>query len=311
VSQARKGNDGIEFQVCVGPETGSVAFEDPALEQAVREELGIGSDEPVPSETMASMVVLNAQGRAITSLSGLEYAVNLTNLQISKNNISDLSPIQNLGRLTELRFNYNRVSELSRISRLNNLKILHFENNNIIDIGILEGMDLYDVEMGGNIISDISPISGCGNIVYLSIHSNRISDLSALSEHEKAQPPARRRESDRGYRRALRMESLSYLELEGNNVSELSPLASCRYLSFLNCRSNYVIDISPLSGLAYLSDLNLRGNDIKDISALSDLPELASLDLGEISAAGLLPPARLQRSQAAYRRPRIGRRRDT
>ena len=289
MSQTQKGNGGIEFQVCIGPETERVSFEDPELEQAVRDTLGISPDKTISSELIAMLVELNAQDRAITSLNGLEYAVNLTNLQISHNSVSDLSPIENLGRLTELKINYNRVSELSCLSRLKNLKILHFENNQIVDISVLKGVDLYDLEMGGNSILDISPISECENVVALSIHSNRISDLSPLAGMKNLSRLLAGGNLIANIEVLSEFTSLTYLDVEGNRISDLSPVAMCQKLSYLNCASNYITDISPLVELSYLSHLRIDSNELMDISKLSTLQELTILELRDTGLSDYLP----------------------
>jgi Leucine-rich repeat (LRR) protein len=72
--------------------------------------------------------------------------------------------------------------------------------------------------------------------------------------------------------------NLVSLELNNNQVSDLSPLASCVNIVQLGLRQNLqIIDISPLDSMPKLKDLQLWGNQIKDISPLMSLNNLKTL----------------------------------
>jgi hypothetical protein len=66
-----------------------------------RVEARLGKTDPTPTD-MLGLTSLTAQGRGITDLTGLEYATNLTNLDLLMNEISDLSPLAGLTNLTFL-----------------------------------------------------------------------------------------------------------------------------------------------------------------------------------------------------------------
>jgi Leucine-rich repeat (LRR) protein len=72
-----------------------VSFPDANLEAAVRDALRI-SEEGITVDDMATLSVLDADGRGISDLSGLEHAVNLRDLDLEDNEISDLGPLANL-----------------------------------------------------------------------------------------------------------------------------------------------------------------------------------------------------------------------
>ena len=64
-------------------------------------------------------------------------------------------------------------------------------------------------------------------------------------------------------------------------VKDLEPLRNCVKLEFLELQSNDITDVSPLSGLYNLEYLNLVQNfDLKDISPLYGLTKLKKLYLG-------------------------------
>lgn len=74
--------------------------------------------------------------------------------------------------------------------------------------------------------------------------------------------------------------NLTYLWLTGNPITDLSPLCDLTNLTGLVLFGNTITDISALSNLTNLIHLNLAGNSISDISALSNLTNLEYLDLG-------------------------------
>ena len=78
--------------------------------------------------------------------------------------------------------------------------------------------------------------------------------------------------------------NLTSLNLIGNSISDISPLAGLTRLIDLDLSETHVIsDIAPLAGLTQLIFLNLNDNRINDISPLAGLTRLTSLSLVENS----------------------------
>jgi hypothetical protein len=75
--------------------------------------------------------------------------------------------------------------------------------------------------------------------------------------------------------------NLRELSLNGNPITDLSPLAGLTSLQSLIMEDNIVSDLSPLAGLANLRILILEANLISDISPLVNLKSLIHLNLGE------------------------------
>ncbi|EGJ6232919.1 LPXTG cell wall anchor domain-containing protein [Listeria monocytogenes] len=73
--------------------------------------------------------------------------------------------------------------------------------------------------------------------------------------------------------------NLGFLDLEDNQISDISPLSNLTNLSNLWIDNNQISDISPLSNLTNLSSLDLNNNQISDISPLSNLTNLRWLGL--------------------------------
>ena len=75
------------------------------------------------------------------------------------------------------------------------------------------------------------------------------------------------------------LHALTKLELNDNEISDLSPLAHLTRLQSLNLAANRVKDLSPLAALTELTDLILAGNRIDDVAPLAELNRLVVLDL--------------------------------
>ncbi len=73
--------------------------------------------------------------------------------------------------------------------------------------------------------------------------------------------------------------NLTGLNLNDNEISDISPLSGLTKMYSLTLSNNHISDISPLAGLTNLKWVYLGGNQISDISPLSGLPNLEWLYL--------------------------------
>jgi hypothetical protein len=139
-----------------------VIFDDPGLESAIREELG----QPfgfLTRQGLLNLRTLDAKGRGIGDLTGLEYCENLTWLDLDTNNLSDITPLTNLTNLMVLNLDSNLVFDISPLAGLLNLDELSLFDNQVGDIQAL----LTNAANGG---------LGPGDVVILD--ANTLSDMS-------------------------------------------------------------------------------------------------------------------------------------
>ena len=126
--------------VCTGSLAGcncaSLMIQDPALESAIRAELGM----PLGCLTLADLAQvteLQADGLNITTLQGLELLPNLTILNVQNNQIRSVTPLTNLTNLEFLDLGFNNISNIEPLSGLFNLDTLFLDGNNLFDLGPL------------------------------------------------------------------------------------------------------------------------------------------------------------------------------
>ncbi len=111
---------------------------DATLRAEVNAELGRESTATLTNVDLAGLTQLIANHNdALSSLSGLEYAVNLTRLEPSKTNVSDLNPLQDLSALEVLYLNNTAVTDLSALEVLSSLEVLWFNNTAVSDLSVL------------------------------------------------------------------------------------------------------------------------------------------------------------------------------
>jgi Leucine-rich repeat (LRR) protein len=256
-----------EFYYAGDGEDYLIEFEDPNLEQVVRETINKLSGLLYLSDVIG-ITTLNAYDREIISLGGIHHLQSLQVLGFRDNQVSDISPLSNLINLQGLSFDNNQVSDISVLSNLTNLSGLYFDNNQVSDISVLSNLtSLQALYFDHNQVSDISPLSNLINLQGLGLGGNQVSDISVLSN----------------------LTNLQGLNFYYNQVSDISVLSNLTNLQALYFDHNQVSDISPLSNLINLQELGFDNNQVTDISSLQNLINLFSLyfsynQLSDISA---------------------------
>src|SRR5437588_6390277 len=91
---------GLLIAVSAAP-AAAVTFPDKNLETAVKAVLH-DPKEGLTDENLANVSVLEAPGKEIKDLTGLEKCKNLALIKLSKNQIADLKPLKDLGILQSL-----------------------------------------------------------------------------------------------------------------------------------------------------------------------------------------------------------------
>jgi len=164
--------------------TGSQAanIPDATLRRAIESVLGKSEGDTITRSEMGQIAMLRSEG--VAQIAGLEYATNMTNLNIFEGTISDLGPITNLISLSAVNFARNSITDISPLGNLTNMGLLYLSTNSISDIASLEDLvHLSNLRLEHNSISDISPLvnnSGLGTGDYVNLISNPLSTQSIV-----------------------------------------------------------------------------------------------------------------------------------
>ena len=111
----------------------TVEIPDANLRAAIEKSLNKARGARITPADMATLTRIEARGTTryskINDLTGLEFATNLTGLDLSRNQISDITALAGLTNLTWLDLRYNQISDIAALLGLTNLESLDLWGN--------------------------------------------------------------------------------------------------------------------------------------------------------------------------------------
>jgi hypothetical protein len=238
-----------------------VRFLDPNLEQVIREKINQPT-KPIYRTHVLKITELDASGKGITRLDGIETLRRLSVLNLEDNFVEDLSPLASLGLLSELNLNNNQITNLEavnfdRITRLplRSLSLRHNVDeaqNRLVAIGLLSELrQLESLDLRDNHVADISPLAGLGSLQQLNLRENHVKNIQPVQF----------------------LTGLVYLNIHSNPIeSGLSALGNLHNLQTLIMPNVFIGDNSQfLTNLSNLSRLNLRNTSLSEARNLEHL----------------------------------------
>lgn len=246
-----------------------IKFKDYKLEKHIRNKIGKTNNEYIYTEDLLGIEEIIIED--ISSLSGLEYCVNLKTLKSLKYksqgfanyyhgyiSIDDIRELKSLTKLEKLHIIYTEATNLEPLKGLTSLKELVFECS-------YESLKI-----------DLSPLTNLINLEKLDLSNFTIersddneSFMKNISRFKK-----------------LRSLSLDYLDVTDD---ELRNIKDIRTLTHLSVKWGELTDISYLENFTNLTELNLEGNDIEDITVIELFTSLTSLNIGHNEISNLSP----------------------
>ena len=251
----------------------ALAFADSALQVAV--------DEAVAS-TSGALVALNANGRGIADLGGIEQLTQLEALDLAHNAIRDLSPLAGLRQLRLLDLGNNQIEEVSPLGSLEQLQVLILAHNAVQDLAaILELDSLHSVDLLGN------PLSGAAAAAQIAALRDRGVTVRVLTPDDGVDEPSGPEPPIfDGWVTGTFADSALQVAVDEAEASTSGPLVA------LNANGRGIADLRGIEELTELEALNLAHNAIRDLSPLAELRQLRFLDLNnnqieEVSPLGI------------------------
>lgn len=209
--------------------------------------------------------------------------------------------------IVDLDLQDKNIKNLEGIEYCRNLEVLNLRNNDISDVAPLETLtSLRILDFGFNQISDLKTagihLLASHQIIELSLdhntHNNnygeiiRLSDIKLLSGFVHLQKLNLEGNSVESVLPLANMSLLKELNLRGNRLTELNGVERLKNLETLSLSENQITDISAINDLINLEYLNLRENNVQDINALSNLKNLQYLNLHSNTNIADLAPLR-------------------
>jgi Leucine-rich repeat (LRR) protein len=116
------------------PAAAIATFEDANLEAATRTALSVGAQDDLTCRLVAGLAELDAPGRTIESLAGIQNFTSLAGLDLQDNSIVNIGALVGLTNLTRLSLATNSITDISPLSGLTSLTFLWLNDNSITDI---------------------------------------------------------------------------------------------------------------------------------------------------------------------------------
>lgn len=259
---------------------GFVYFSDKNFEKSIRDTLD-KAEGPITVAEMERINKIEAQALMIKDISGIEYAKNLTYLDLGLNEIKDIEALAGLKKLRVLHMPSNQISDISALQDLKKLEIVDLSGNKITDISALKDLtEIFMLNLNVNEISDINALARLTKLTDLQIYGNQISDISVLSNFKTLYTLNVSYNKISDISVLEKLTTLQFLSLTGNQISDIDVLRNLTNLMELELAANEIDDISALGGLTKLTTLRLHENEITDISPLKELTGLKELSLG-------------------------------
>lgn len=251
-------------------------FADPAMELAMREQLGIPEEDPVMTDQLWEITEFTVPADA-TVLSDLSFLPYLEKLTIQERKLDSLSPLAPLMNLKELDLTGCRfpAAELKTVAALTDLEKL-----TLADCGL----------------STIADLAGARKLVYLDVSSNTLRNLEPLIEMENLQELYLQHNAVTALDALVTLSELSKLDISFNSVSSITPLAACTKLVWLNAGNNLLTQLEGIDTFSALTHLYVDHNSLTSVTSLAALTGLIELDISnnalgninELSALTLL-----------------------
>ena len=294
---------------------------DDNLEDALQIALGLQTDDPIFPEDMETLTTFNAPNRSITTLTGLEKAINLTSLNLSNNEISSISPLSRLTKLetlnlsdntississlsaltllTDLNLSNNRISSVSSLSRLTSLETLNLSDNRISSLSTLSKLTrLTELDLSNNQIRDVLPLQGLSNLRRLNLDDNTNLTQQKAAVLYKLQQGGTTITLPQGITLPTAADIVVFnnpaLEAAVRSALRIStgyPILASKITDLTNLTATYkkIDDLTGLEGATGLTRLDLGNNEIVDLAPLQNLTNLTNLDLADNQIVDVFP----------------------
>jgi Leucine-rich repeat (LRR) protein len=210
--------------------------------------LGVIGKHPVLlNHTFLELKVIDA---GVGDISLLEQYPNIMYLDLSKNSIESASVLQKLPTLVQLNLSNNKLKECLDFS-LN----LCSKENAWSDGDSSIGSMLTNANLSFNSISKLNSLSNHPFLEVLVLNNNCIDSISGISE----------------------LKFLRVLDLSFNSITSISGLDGAQVIE-LNLQGNQIADLSGIETCSKLSSLNISKNNVKTLMPLQNCLQLLCLD---------------------------------
>ena len=234
-------------------------FDDPAIELAVREILGIREDDEVMTDQMWQIKEFTVPTEA-TVFTDLKFLPYLEKLTLTGQKLDTLAYLSGLTELRELDLSGCRFSpaDLKILAGLPNLEKLNLADCGLSTISDLAGAQkLIWLDLSNNTLRNLEPLIPMTTLQELYLQHNAVTALDALSP----------------------LTGLVKLDVSYNSVSSLVPLTQCAKLEWLNAGNNSIASLTGMDAFTALTHLDVDHNLLNEVDILGKCLTLKELNI--------------------------------
>ncbi len=252
-----------------------------------REDYGITYMTRVPyiininRESIEQVTELDLSKSNISDIEGLQSFTSINNLDLSQNKLKNADQIKYMDSMEKLNISVNQLgNEYSFINKLYELKELNLSSNNITMLSNLETYvknlndndyetKLQALNLGSNNITNIDVIGNFGQLTSLSLANNKIESIESLRTLLKLGVLDLSTNNISNIDSLEKLKNLNTLYIDNNNLTDIGILGKLN-LTTLAISSNRISDITPLKNKNILKVFYANDNKISDVTAIDN-----------------------------------------
>lgn len=233
-------------------------------------------------QSMSQLKSLYLKNSDLIEIKGIQGLGQLTLLDISGTELPNLGGFASLKSLQTLRIENTGISDLSPLTSIKSLKAVYANGTTLSD----EAIDAFTNSSNALLITNSDQLMAWWNDLPSPLKTKlsnkmgtfqpQVEDLSAIARIDSLDA------SNSGLKSVgplSRFQSLKYLSLDGNRISELNGAELSSRLIALSINNTDINQVRNLTGLANLEILEAKNTGIGDLSPLAALPKIRVLDL--------------------------------
>ena len=245
-----------------------VTIPDPGLNAAIRQALQKPNG-PLTEPDLLGLTFLSAGGRSISNVTGLEFARNLSILDLDHNSITNFPIAGALTNLTILDLFENQLTGFVLSNSLPKLNILDLAFNSLAQCSLPAGLTNLDtLFLEGNVLKSFTLPAGLNKLRQLDLTANGLNTFAL---------PAN-------------VTNLVNFLCFANQLTNLTLPPNLSGLGNLDLDFNHLRSLDLPAGLTHLSSFTARDNQLTNLTFRADMTNLTFVDLEDNQLAKLALP---------------------
>ncbi|CAL6070671.1 leucine_Rich Repeat (LRR)-containing protein [Hexamita inflata] len=184
-------------------------------------------------------------------------------LTINKCNLKDINGIQIMTQLTQLNLSLNQISDISLLAQLTNLTSLDLGQNNIECTSVLSNLkQLVSLDLSENLITDLSSLRNLLNLQILDVSYNNLKSLNDLSSLSNIIQLNITQTNTCNIDSLVKMTKLTHLLMSSNKIVSIQILDKFTELYDLRLENNFVQDFEPIAKLQFANKNWVRQQNV-------------------------------------------------